>query len=202
MGRGWSMDTRAIAPVPARPRIDQGIELLRAALDLAISCRTFRRAHQRAATDFFGGVHCVFCGAAGEEHRLSWLHLVPIDDGGDTVAGNVVLACWHCAMAWERDSAKTSRISSLAALEPYRLPARLGGEAPWDVPSQPAVIEWSYDDRSGITECWGCADHALMRSRVASYVATFGYAPRAEEARLTEGERESLADLRRRIDEL
>ena len=55
--------------------------------------RRFGREQMEQVISFFGTTECVFCGSS---HVKRWDHLVAVKNGGETVLGNMVLACAAC----------------------------------------------------------------------------------------------------------
>ena len=69
--------------------------MLTRAVREGLSTRRFGKSEIEAVINFFGPrpLECVFCGS-GNVRR--WDHLIPVGAGGDTVLGNMVLACSRC----------------------------------------------------------------------------------------------------------
>lgn len=63
------------------------------ALSECLGRRAFGAAEKQQVLEFFGQPACVFCGAPNISR---WDHLVAIRQGGETVLGNMVLACARC----------------------------------------------------------------------------------------------------------
>ena len=68
---------------------------LNRALLECIAVRKFGANQVKELLEFFGGGEpsCAFCGTTAVQR---WDHLVPVTKGGDTVLGNMVLACGKC----------------------------------------------------------------------------------------------------------
>ncbi len=72
-----------------------GFSILTHAVREGLSTRRFGKSEVEAVITFFGPrpPECVFCGSADIRR---WDHLIPVGLGGDTVLGNMVLACSRC----------------------------------------------------------------------------------------------------------
>lgn len=81
--------------VPQKTSPSFAFSTLKRAIFESFGKRQFGQAEIEQVLDFFGNnpPECAFCGST-EVKR--WDHLVPVMDGGETVIGNMVLACQSC----------------------------------------------------------------------------------------------------------
>lgn len=72
-----------------------GFSILTRAVREGLSTRRFGKSEVEAVINFFGHrpPECAFCGSADVRR---WDHLIPVGLRGDTVLGNMVLACSRC----------------------------------------------------------------------------------------------------------
>jgi hypothetical protein len=81
--------------IPKRMTPAFGFSVLTRAVREGLSTRQFGQQEAETVVRFFGSgpPECAFCGSADVRR---WDHLVPVGLGGDTVLGNIVLACGRC----------------------------------------------------------------------------------------------------------
>lgn len=81
--------------VPQRTSPSFAFSTLKRAIFESFGKRQFGHAEIEQVLDFFGNTppECAFCGST-EVKR--WDHLIPVMDGGETVLGNMMLACQVC----------------------------------------------------------------------------------------------------------
>lgn len=82
--------------VPGRTTPGFAFSFVDRALKDCLSERKFTQYEIKQVVTFFygdGAVECIFC---GNKNVSRWDHLVPVTKGGDTVLGNMVLACAKC----------------------------------------------------------------------------------------------------------
>lgn len=81
--------------IPTRMTPAFGFSVLTRAVREGLSTRRFGTQEAEAVVSFFGpgSPECAFCGSADVRR---WDHLIPLGLGGDTVLGNMVLACGRC----------------------------------------------------------------------------------------------------------
>ncbi len=81
--------------IPKRMTPAFGFSILTRAVREGLSARHFGKSAVEAVINFFEPrpPECVFCGSADVRR---WDHLIPVGLGGDTVLGNMVLACSRC----------------------------------------------------------------------------------------------------------
>jgi hypothetical protein len=80
---------------PSRTTTGFAFSILDRAIREGFSERKFGKAEKQRVVEFFGQdpPECAYCG----NHDVGrWDHLIPIRNGGDTVLGNMVLACSRC----------------------------------------------------------------------------------------------------------
>jgi hypothetical protein len=80
---------------PVRTTTGFAFSILDRAIRESFANRKFGKDEKEKMTAFFNTEmpECVFCGS---EDIARWDHLVPVRKGGDTVLGNMVLACSRC----------------------------------------------------------------------------------------------------------
>jgi hypothetical protein len=80
---------------PARTTPGFAFSMLDRAIKECLATRQFDADAMAQVVSFFGNTppECVYCGSPNVQR---WDHLVPITKGGDTVLGNMVLACASC----------------------------------------------------------------------------------------------------------
>ena len=88
----------SMPPIPRTPsRTTPGIVFsdVERALSECLGRRNFKKPDVEKILRFFGQqkAQCVFCGSP---QVARWDHLVPINNGGETVIGNMVPACAQC----------------------------------------------------------------------------------------------------------
>jgi len=80
---------------PSRTTTGFAFSILDRAIREGIARRKFGKTEKAQVLEFFDNStpECVYCGSKDVKR---WDHLVPIRNGGDTVLGNMVLACARC----------------------------------------------------------------------------------------------------------
>jgi len=81
--------------VPQRTTPGFAFSTVERALQECLAARQFGKEEIAKVLEFFGDdpPECVYCGS----HEVRrWDHLVPVNKGGETVLGNMVLACARC----------------------------------------------------------------------------------------------------------
>jgi len=80
---------------PSRTTTGFAFSTLDRAIREGIAKRKFGKAEKEEVLDFFDN-HPPECAYCGSKDVKRWDHIVPIRSGGDTVVGNMVLACSRC----------------------------------------------------------------------------------------------------------
>jgi hypothetical protein len=95
MSENTSLTSKKLPKPPDRTTPGFAFSMFDRALKECLATRQFGANEMVQAVNFFGKElpECAYCGSH-EVHR--WDHLVPITKGGDTVLGNMVLACSSC----------------------------------------------------------------------------------------------------------
>lgn len=113
----------ALPHAPIRITLAFAFYMVDRALQECLGRRDFGRPQMEQVVSFFGGepATCAFCGGA-EVRR--WDHLVAVKNGGETVLGNMVLACAACDDSKQDSPYETwlrARPSSLASPEAMQI---------------------------------------------------------------------------------
>ena len=95
MSSKFLSDSIKLPKVPERTTTGFAFSTLDRALKEGLAIRKFGVIEMGQVVSFFGKVppECVYCGSSDIRR---WDHLVPVNKGGDTVIGNMVLACSSC----------------------------------------------------------------------------------------------------------
>jgi len=80
---------------PSRTTTGFAFSILDRAIREGIANRKFGKAEKEKVLEFFSN-HPPECAYCGSKDVKRWDHIVPIRSGGDTVLGNMVLACARC----------------------------------------------------------------------------------------------------------
>lgn len=104
-----------LSRAPQRTTPGFAFSMLGRALKDCLATRQFGRAEMREVLAFFGAdpPTCVYCGSPDTKR---WDHLIPVNQDGETVLGNMVPACARCDDSkrdvpfakWMRSDAKNS----------------------------------------------------------------------------------------------
>ena len=81
--------------VPMRTNLGFVFSMLERSITDSLSVRRFGQSEMAQVLAFFNTdpPECAFCGEANVKR---WDHLIPVSLGGETVIGNMVLACGRC----------------------------------------------------------------------------------------------------------